>query len=117
MKKTEWRGESCPPLYEARKNAGLMQLTVFADIERVSEDEWSAVKIEMPHGVLDYGSIVSAIIDSHYTNDQMQAIVNNHLIGEHEDAFQEMQEYRVYAKRTAKEIVDDLGIGEEVDNG
>ena len=75
----------------------------------------------MPIGVIDYGSIVSAIIDSHYTNDQMQAIVNNHLIGEHEDVFAEMQEYRTYAKRTAQEIVSDLDNeaeeGKEVDNG
>lgn len=79
--------------------------------------EWRAVEITMPVGVIDYGSIVSAIIDSHYTNDQMQAIVNNHLIGEHEDAFDEMQEYRAYAKRMARQIVEEINGGEEASNG
>lgn len=121
MKKIDWRGQECPPVYTIRKNAGLLQITVYADIEHVVEedvDEWRAVEIEMPIGVLDYGSIVSAIIDSHYSNDQMQAIVNNHLIGEHEDVFEEMQQYRVYAKQTAKYIVEDMEKeNEEVDNG
>ena len=128
MKKTNWTGADCPPTYTVRRNAGLLQLTLYVDVvhttqgeEGVTADEWSAVRIEMPIGVIDYGSIVSAIIDSHYTNDQMQAIVNNHLIGEHEDVFAEMQEYRTYAKRTAQEIVDDMNDrteeGKEENNG
>ena len=90
-----------------------MQLTLYVDVEHIVTeevvDEWHAVEITMPVGVLDYGSIVSAIIDSHYSNDQMQAIVNNHLIGEDEKAFNEMQEYRVYAKQTARYIIEEIG--------
>lgn len=86
----------------------MTQLIVYVDVRQEGE-EWFAVEITMPVGVLDYGSIVSAIIDSHYSNDQMQAIVNNHLIGEHEEAFEEMQQYRVYAKQTAKSIVEEIG--------
>ena len=122
MKKTPWSGTECPPDYTVRRNAGLLQLTIYVDVmheagEEGQSDIWTAVEITMPVGVADYGSIVSAIIDSHYSNDQMQAIVNNHLVGEHEEAFEKMQQYRLYAKQTAKDIVEDLEKGKEVGNG
>lgn len=122
MKKTPWSGTECPLAYTVRRNAGLLQLTIYVDVmheagEEGQSDIWTAVEITMPVGVADYSSIVSAIIDSHYSNDQMQAIVNNHLIGEHEEEFEEMQQYRLYAKQTAKDIVEDLEKGKEVGNG
>lgn len=79
MKKTEWKGSQRPPTYETRQNAGLLQLVLYIDIKQESEEEWTATQITLPVGVLDYGSIVSAIINSHYTNDQMQSIMNNYI--------------------------------------
>lgn len=55
-----------------------------------------------------YGDIVSAIIDDKYSNDAMQAIINNHLLdstSEHEAEFNEMQAWRSHAKEVAHKVV------------
>lgn len=126
MQKTEWRGPECPPLYEERLNGGQKQLTIYIDVRESNEDlestekEWVATQIRLPLGVLDYGSIVSALINAKYSNDSMQAVVNNHLLDDgdpdHEAAYNDMQEYRVYAKETAREIVKELNKQKEGKN-
>ena len=55
-----------------------------------------------------YGDLVSAIIEGHYTDDAMIAIINNHLIaptGEHEEEYNAMQRWRTHAKEIAKEVL------------
>lgn len=119
MKKTEWRGQDCPPLYEMQRNGGMMQLTIYANVhqeepadkdgsELQTEADWVADALTLPVGVMDYGSIVSAYINAKYNNDQMQAIVNNYLAGEDTEKFEEMQAYRVWAKTTARQIVGEI---------
>lgn len=112
MRKTEWRGQQCPPLYTERLNGGMKQLTLYVDSQQTQSDdgteEWTATAITLPIGVNDYGSIVSAIIDARYSNEQMQAIINNRLLGEHEDEFTAMQAYRRYAKETARNVVESI---------
>lgn len=88
-------------------------------VESAGESMWVADAITLPIGILDYGSMVSAIIDAKYSNDQMQAIVNNKLLGdgEHDKEFDAMQDYRRYAKDIAKQIVKELNKESEVSNG
>lgn len=121
MRKTEWRGQECPPTYLTRNNGGQLQLIIYTDVsQEIGENEqvtYVATEITMPIGIVDYGSIVSAIIDAHYSFDQMQAIVNNYLIQEHLDEFQEMQDYRLYAKKIARMIIDDISKESEVSDG
>lgn len=121
MRKTEWRGKECPPTYLTRNNGGQLQLIIYTDVsQEIGENEqvtYVATEITMPIGIVDYGSIVSAIIDAHYSFDQMQAIVNNYLIQEHLDEFQEMQDYRLYAKKIARMIIDDISKESEVSDG
>lgn len=121
MRKTEWRGQECPPTYLTRNNGGQLQLIIYTDVrQEIGENEqvtYVATEITMPIGIVDYGSIVSAIINAHYSFDQMQAIVNNYLIQEHLDEFQEMQDYRLYAKEIARMIVEDISKESEVSNG
>jgi homospermidine synthase len=104
-----------------RNNGGQLQLIIYTDVrQETGENEqvtYVATEITMPIGVVDYGSIVRAIIDAHYSFDQMQAIVNNYLIQEHLDEFQEMQDYRLYAKEIARMIVEDISKENEVSNG
>ncbi len=56
-----------------------------------------------------YERIVSAIVNDGYSTDEMQAIINNHLLdSDNEDTeaeFQAMQEWRTLAKAVAREIV------------
>lgn len=56
-----------------------------------------------------YDLLVSTIIKDKYSDDKMQAIINNYLLNdgdeEHEEKFNEMQEWRKHAKEIAKEIM------------
>ena len=75
------------------------------------ESYWTATAIMMPIGEFVYGNIVSAIIDTYYSADQMQAIINNYLIGEKQEAFEAMQQCRRDAKTLAHEIVGEMTNG------
>lgn len=114
MRKTEWKGQNCPPLYTERINGGMKQITVFVGCNQSHSDdgaeEWTATAVTLPVGVNDYASIVSAIINSKYSNDQMQAIMFNRGDGreDHEEEYQEMQAWRSEAKRIAKIVVSSI---------
>ncbi len=65
-----------------------------------------SVRVSLP---TSYEQVTSAIIDAAYPNDQMQAIINNHLLesdnAEHEAEFAAMQEWRKQAKEIAKQVM------------
>lgn len=74
------------------------------EVEGVTKYEYDSVRTAFPY---TYSSLVSAIIVDKYPSDVMQAIINNHLLGddeEHEQEYQEMQAWRRTAKAVAKEI-------------
>lgn len=114
-----------PREYEISTVIGRPQLTVNFMFEEKTDVEtgetvWEYRSVDLEAGYFEYGSIVSAIIDDVYTNDQMQAIVNNYLIGYEVEEFNAMQEFRVYAKDVARTILEELNGDEpesEVSNG
>lgn len=57
--------------------------------------------------------IIAAIITAAYPSDEMQAIINNHLLDptdeEHEAEFNEMQQWRTHAKEIASKVMNPLG--------
>ena len=65
------------------------------------------VRVSLP---TTYEQVTSAIIDAAYPSDQMQAIINNHLLesdnAEHEAEFAAMQQWRAGAKTIAKQVVE-----------
>ena len=65
------------------------------------------VRVSLP---TTYEQVTSAIIDAAYPSDQMQAIINNHLLesdnAEHEAEFAAMQEWRAGAKTIAKQVME-----------
>ena len=84
----------------------------------------SAEMLELPVGVWNYGAIVSALVRSKYSEDEVEAIINNNIAliampsavsdeeGEQKlSEFQEMQQWREKCKARAKEL---LAIGEEM---
>lgn len=85
-------------------------------LESIIEEEGQPLQVECEElnlrHPLFYGDLVSAIIRSHYSDDSMQAIINNHLLGdeepEHLQAYREMQDWRVTAKAQAKLILNVL---------
>ena len=65
-----------------------------------------AVRVDRP---ITYERVVSAIVNAEYSTDQMQAIINNHLLDatdtEHEAQYTAMQEWRTLAKKVAHEVI------------
>lgn len=65
------------------------------------------VRVSLP---TTYEQVTSAIIDAAYPSDQMQAIINNHLLesdnAEHEAEFAAMQQWRADAKTIAKQVME-----------
>lgn len=57
--------------------------------------------------------IIAAIITAAYPSDEMQAIINNHLLDptdeEHEAEFNAMQQWRTHAKEIASKVMNPLG--------
>ena len=84
----------------------------------------SSMMVELPTGVWNYGAIVSALVRSKYSEDEVEAIVNNNIAliampsavsdedGQQKlSEFQQMQEWREKCKVRAKEL---MAIGEEM---
>lgn len=61
--------------------------------------------VTLEPGVWDYSPIVSAVIREWYSDDRMQAIVNNYLLGEGAEDFAKMQKDRIRAKIIACEAL------------
>ena len=93
---------------------------VFFDIQKQKAETSKDGEVIVPDGMCTmenvdvfgtrtYDGIVNAIVCDHYPADKMQAIINNHLLEseskEHQAEFEEMQAWRVKAKRVAKEVV------------
>lgn len=103
-----------PSLWSFSLNGGQRQLTMNYNIVETKDEEnttwYEYDTITLPLGVYGYGSIVSAIITSKYSNDEMQAIINNYLIDKknHKTEFDEMQNYRTFAKETARRITEEI---------
>lgn len=62
---------------------------------------------------MDYPTIVSALIRSRYSDDDMTAVINNYLLSPDDDVakseFGAMQEWRKHAKEVAKAAVEEYG--------
>lgn len=84
----------------------------------------NATMIELGTGVWNYGAIVTALVRAKYSENDMEAIVNNNIalmvmpsaVSEEEgqqklSEFQEMNDWREKCKARAKEL---LAIGEEM---
>lgn len=71
-------------------------------VNDVIKYKYDYVRVKFP---TTYSEIVSTIINDKYSNDQMQAIINNYLAGDHLEEYNEMQEWRKLAKDIGKQII------------
>lgn len=120
-----------PFKFTLRRNGGMLQLTLHFGIELAEPEHrddlpdgapefmrrYKFHQVTLPIGIMDYGSIVSAVFNEVYTNNQFQAIMANHALDpedeEHETEFRQMQEFRKYAKQYAKDVLAEI---EAIDN-
>lgn len=108
-------GNDQPQQIRYKIKLGLRQYTVAFDIQELEESgeakfQWSEATFDL--GKPTYSQLVAAIVQSRYPNDDMQAIINNHLLddgdAEHEAEWQAMQTWRAEAKVQAKKILEEL---------
>ena len=85
------------------------QVATFSVYEKQDNGTYKYQIYTLKPAVLDYDSIVNAIISKEYPNDKMQAIINNYLLDpSNEDTtkeFNDMQAFRKKAKDWAKDLL------------
>lgn len=85
------------------------QIATFSVSEKQDNGTYKYQTYTLKPAVLDYDSIVNAIISKEYPDDKMQAIINNYLLDpSNEDTtkeFNDMQAFRKKAKDWAKDLL------------
>lgn len=100
--------EQLPIRFSKRIELG-QQIATFLVSEKQDNGTYKYQTYTLKPAVLDYDSIVDAIISKEYPNDKMQAIINNYLLDpSNEDTtkeFNDMQAFRKKAKDWAKDLL------------
>ena len=90
---------------EGEETFDVPQEPVLTDVEYIMYEAY-AVRLQHP---ITHSRVVDAIVSAAYPNDVMQAITNNHMMGdgntEHEAEYEAMQEWRDLAKATADAVL------------
>lgn len=77
-----------------------------------SQTYYSWIETKLPLGKPTYDDIVARIVKTKYSDDEMTALINNHLLDDGDEGhiaeWKEMQEWRAYAKKIAKEAVEQI---------
>ncbi len=114
-----------PPEQETILSAGTMTTVIRFNIEESesesSETVWTCDELEYSHREpltydKDYGHIVTAIIRTRYSADEMEALLNNYVSSkttEHKREWTEMQAWRAAAKERAQEVINLVNTDEE----
>jgi hypothetical protein len=99
------------PAVEYFNARGVTMITIPYNIVEISPGVYAWKDITINGADYNYDGIVNALITIKYSPAAMTAIINNYLLDpNNEDTnkeFIEMQEYRKYAKETAKQILTD----------
>lgn len=86
--------------------------TINFNIEEVDNDteRYRFSSVTLPVGQYDRATVISAIIRQRYSDDEMQAIINNYLLDPNDAEavaeFNQMQQYRKFAKKLADEFIE-----------
>ena len=85
------------------------QVATFSVFDKQDDGTYKYQTYTLKPAVLDYDSIVNAIVSKEYPNDKMQAVINNYLLDtSNEDTtkeFNDMQAFRKKAKDWAKDLL------------
>ena len=95
-----------------KENEGLELISEEPDEYYKEAHKFRYESVDLPIGKWEYSNIVDSLITYKYPNDKMTAIVNNYLLDPtDEEALQEfnqMQEWRKFAKELAKSVTNNL---------
>lgn len=111
-----------PPLISTTNVYGQIQYIIRIEIKQILDGyEWES--IELPRGVWNKSIIISSIIRSRYSTDDVEAIINNVLSDPLDETrmaeYKTLQEWRKYAKEQATELMawaDEHGLGDLIQN-
>lgn len=90
---------------------GQVQHTINFNVQDCDVDGYTIryQSVTLEPGVWGYGPIVNAIVCERYPADKMQAVINNFLANQEDEEagteMREMQAWRVFAKKVAKEAL------------
>ena len=110
-------GDTKPQQIRYKIRLGLREYTIAFDIQELEDEQENTQKYNWKEatfslGTPSYSDLVAAIIKGRYDDNNMAALINNHLLNdgdeEHEAEWKSMQEWRVEAKQLAKTILDEL---------
>lgn len=100
--------EQLPIRFSKRIELG-QQIATFSVSEEQDDGTYKYQIYTLEPAVLDYDSIVNAIVSKEYPNDKMQAVINNYLLDpSNKDTtkeFNDMQAFRKKAKDWAKDLL------------
>lgn len=106
-----------PQFVTYKKHLGQKIYTINYHVEHIDYDEqhgqpWRYSTVTLPVGRYDRATVISAVIRQRYSDDEMQAIINNYLL-DPTDAeaimeFNAMQDYRRFAKSLADEFIKEI---------
>lgn len=104
-----------PQFISCSRHLGQKVYTINFHIEELGEDErqdgqrFRYHTVTLPIGQYDRATVISTLIRQKYRDDEMQAIINNYLLDPDDEEvvaeFNEMQEYRRFAKTLADEFL------------
>lgn len=85
------------------------QIATFSISEKQDDGTYKYQIYTLKPAVLDYDSIVNAIVSKEYPDDKMQAVINNYLLDQSNvdttKEFNDMQAFRKKAKDWAKDLL------------
>lgn len=110
-------GDTKPQQIRYKIRLGLREYTIAFDLQESDSECATAQKYNWKEatfslGTPSYADLVAAIVKGRYSDNDMAALINNHLLNdgdeEHEAEWKAMQEWRAEAKQLAKTILDEL---------
>ena len=103
--------EERPLSYETIRSVGIMSTVIRFDVNQTA-DGWECEEVVYNHREpltkeKDYGPMVSTLIRSRYSQDQVEAITQNYLADPegHKEEFEALQSWRITAKNAATRII------------
>lgn len=115
MKLTDFYLDVRPDFIVLKKYLGQKVYTINYNIRTSEENDgfggsFKYNSITLPNNQYDRSTVISAVIRQKYSDDEMQAIINNYLLDPDDTEavaeFNQMQQYRKFAKKLADEFIE-----------
>ena len=107
-----------PQFIVCNSNHGRNEYTINFDVvelnkrERSEGRKYSYLTVTLPAGNYSRNIVISKIIESRYSSDEMTAVINNYLLDDGDEEslseFKEMQAWRKHAKEIADKFISSI---------